>query len=94
MQDERSLKTGGRVVEWREGQLVTARCRIVEDDVEPDADAGPCEPGWVHSEPGDLGRVIDAEVFDDGACLPTVRFERTGTATLCGPREIALVEAN
>lgn len=39
-------------------------------------------PGvWAHAAEGDMGEVG----FVDGAGWPVVRFERTGTATLCDP---------
>lgn len=50
-----------------------------------DPDAGPCEPGWLHAEPGDRGWVE----YVDASGYPTVRFERTRTATVVFPFEVA-----
>jgi hypothetical protein len=60
-------------------------------------------PGYVHAEPGELGTVVETdypqEVLDQDTgeamsldTVPTVRFDRTGTATIVGPDEIELVE--
>lgn len=47
------------------------------------------EPGFgVHAETGDAGEVVHVE---DG--IPTVRFERTGTATIVDPSEVACQHA-
>lgn len=47
------------------------------------------EPGFgVHADPGDVGEVVHVE---NG--IPTVRFERTGTATIVDPSEIVCEHA-
>jgi hypothetical protein len=59
--------------------------------------------GYVHAEPGELGTVVETdfpqEILDQDTgevasldTVPTVRFDRTGTATIVGPDEIELVE--
>lgn len=65
------------------GMRVRAAIRITEADVPPNPAAGPCQAGWVHCQPGDLGEVI--LVVD---AVPTVAFEPSGTATVCGPFEV------
>ena len=69
------------------GERVVACKQLIEGDVPANPDAAPCEDGWVHCEPGDEGVVLSVDDYSDGARLPTVRFERTGTATLCFPEE-------
>jgi hypothetical protein len=39
---------------------------------------------WTHAEPGDTGEIIHRNEW----FLPTVRFDRTGTATIVTPTEI------
>lgn len=72
---------------YEKGDTVLARVRIVEDDAAPDPTAGRCETGWVHCEPGDTGWVEYVAVGG----LPTVRFHRMGTATICNRQEIERV---
>ena len=43
---------------------------------------------WTHAEVGDVGEVIHT---GDKLHLPTVRFEKTGTATIVAPTEIEAV---
>lgn len=60
------------------------------DDTEPDLNLGPIEgPGYVHALKGDIGVVIHNDVTQDN--IPTVRFYRTGTATIVGDDEIEFV---
>lgn len=63
------------------GDTVQAIKTILEEggDGPPNPSATPCTPGWVHAENGDLGVVIHTE---PGFC-PTIRWNRTGTATCC-----------
>ena len=42
---------------------------------------------WTHAEPGNTGEVIHVNKQH----LPTVRFEKTGTATIVAPTEIERV---
>jgi hypothetical protein len=70
------------------GQRVRARRRIIESDCRADTKARRCEDGWVHAERGDEGEIIFVSEEDN---LPTVRFHRTGTATLVFPKEISLL---
>ncbi|MCB9682208.1 MAG: hypothetical protein H6733_12145 [Alphaproteobacteria bacterium] len=65
------------------GMRVRAMTRIVEDDLPPADGVAPGEPGWLHCEAGDAGTV---EAVDDGD--PTVRFDVSGTATMCAPWEV------
>ena len=51
------------------GEVVRAVVTITESDFNGAAE-------WIHARPGDLGIVVDVE---DGV---TVRFQRSGTATL------------
>lgn len=84
----------------REGTRVRALTRIVENDQEPDPNAEPCRPGWVHAEEGDIGEVVHVEPLanlcpgeDDVEGLGvTVGFERTGTATLVLDGEVEPLE--
>ena len=70
------------------GQRVRARRRIVENDERASEKARPCEPGWVHAERGDEGKIV---YIDEEQGLPTVRFDRTRTATMVFLKEIALL---
>jgi hypothetical protein len=70
-------------------QRVVARVMITEDDAEPDSSAGPCESGWTHCVDGDTGTVVYVDATQEH--LPTVRWDRTGTATICGLHEIELL---
>lgn len=71
------------------GMLVVARRRITEDDADPDPNAEPLEPGWVHCEPGDVGVVEAVHDFQHGH--PDVLFFRAGTLTLCFQYEVVPV---
>jgi hypothetical protein len=75
----------------RKGTRVRATRRIVENDTEPDKTASPCEGGWVHALPGDVGTVEDETVTVDGLEFPTVRFDRTRTATAVFLYEIEVI---
>lgn len=68
--------------QWQIGQRVQANQLIVEGSVAAAAVDFP-EPGFVHAVPCDYGTVVSV---DDGAA--TVRFDRTGTATIVGNHEI------
>jgi len=51
---------------------------------------GRVDPGFVHAEEGDYGKV---EHIDGGlGNVPTVRFFNTGTATIVGRDEISFVD--
>lgn len=68
-----------------EGQFVRATHTITEGGTGyqgRDAASFP-QPEYIHARAGDIGRV---ELIDDDT--PTVRFERTGTATVVGDLEI------
>jgi len=59
-------------------------------DTDPDPKLGPIEgPGYIHALEDDIGVVVgnDATLGN----VPTVRFYRTGTATIVGEDEIAFV---
>jgi hypothetical protein len=45
---------------------------------------------WTHARKGEIGRIVDVEEVDAGVTLYTVRFDRSGTASSCGPDEISL----
>ena len=86
-----------------QGMKVRARTLIVEDDIDPNPEAGPCEAKWVHAEMGDEGEVLDVEPLSnlsaddaeydlDEALGYTVLFARTGTATLTFASEIEVVD--
>jgi hypothetical protein len=62
------------------GDRVRAITQIAESDFN---DAGT----WVHANIGDLGHVV--HISEAG--FPTVRFDKTGTATVVAPSEIELV---
>jgi len=76
---------------WEEGQRVRAVCAIVEQDVPIDPLASPGESGWVHALAGDTGTVVYVGHYHDGAILPTIRFDLTGTASMCLPEEVELL---
>jgi hypothetical protein len=77
----------GEEVRFKIGQVVYARGTIVEQgkkDALPDPTAKRLQPGWVYATAGDRGHV--QSVNGDG--YPTVRFERTDSATILDPEEI------
>lgn len=65
------------------GSRVVATCQITEGGGSGDSNAKFPEPTYIHAEKNDRGTV---ETIDDG-CY-TVRFDRTGTATIVGETEI------
>jgi hypothetical protein len=77
---------------YTEGMKVRAQVIITEggDDIQPDFEAtfDSRNPGYVHAAPGDLGTV---EYVDDDD-VPTVRFDKKGTATIVGDHEIEIVK--
>jgi len=74
------------------GTRVIATRRIVEEDVPPDELAEPYDPGWVHAEKGDPGEVVGIDPVIGGAeeveIAVTVRFDKSGTATLVFREEV------
>jgi hypothetical protein len=65
---------------------VVALCRITEDGAcEGDPEAEMPHPAYIHAEPGDEGVVEDLNQEED---IPSVRFDRTGTATIVFEPEI------
>tara|TARA_R100000152_G_C6646971_1_gene89732 strand:- start:234 stop:473 length:240 start_codon:yes stop_codon:yes gene_type:complete len=77
-----------------EGKKVVARVQITEGGG-PSNDPSAAFPDYdyIHAEKGELGTV---ENIDDcnGEMLPTVRFDRTGTATLVNWDEVKIIEVN
>ena len=73
------------------GDRVRARIRVLEEGPNSsyDPNAKSCTPGWLHAEPGELGTVVHA---DPPQVWPTVRFDRTGTATCVIDEEVERVE--
>lgn len=80
---------------FKEGQKVRAVKVVTEGglgfDGDPKANIGIgandrtfIPSNFIHATPGDIGVVV----FVDEIGLPTVRFERTGTATMVGHEEI------
>lgn len=69
------MSTNDPKVFLTEGQRVKALIQIVED------------PDWVHAEPGDTGVVV----FTEPGYYPTVRFDRTDTATIVFPHEVEVL---
>lgn len=77
------------------GDNVVATCQITEDgkgDGNPaaifDVNAEEVDGKYIHAEAGEMGEVIHA----NDNCPPTVRFERSGTATIVREEEIDIVE--
>ncbi len=68
------------------GDRVQAKRRILEEGGtgEPDPEAKPCTKGWTHADKGELGSVVHVEP----GYLPTVRFDRTNTATIVSEEEV------
>jgi len=66
------------------GDKVTANKIITEGGGDVDLNATFPMKSYVHALPGDVGEVIHLQ--EEG--LPTVRFERTGTATIVGLDEV------
>lgn len=74
------------------GMRVRAIASIIEGEdgsgIAPDLAAyAPGISGYVYAKPGDDGTI--EYVDSDG--VPTVRFDRTGTATIVGDHEIAIL---
>jgi hypothetical protein len=69
-----------------EGELVVALIPITENGEPHNADPNAEFPGahYIHALPGDVGEVVCI----DPPCGVTVRFARTGTATLVAVREV------
>lgn len=72
------------MTELRVGQRVVANRTITEGSTPPSPTAKFPHGGYVHAVEGDVGYV---EGIDDDCA--TVRFERTGTATVVGDHEVA-----
>lgn len=68
------------------GTEVVATKTIVESGTDALGDAGakPLAPNWIHATAGDKGKIEDF----NADMIPTVRFERTGTATIVDWSEI------
>lgn len=64
---------------WKIGDHVRAQGHIT--------DTGAPDDTWVHAERGDTGTVE----YVDGEGYATVRFDRTGSATVVGHHEIKRV---
>jgi hypothetical protein len=67
------------------GQRVRALVRVTEGGIAGDKTAKFPAPSYIHAEPGDAGVVID--IHND---MPTVRFDKTLTASLVAWSEITL----
>lgn len=68
------------------GEAVVAASRVVEDGVSEGREGARFpEHDYIHAEPGDSGFVVGV---DDG--VATVRFHRTGTATIVADSEVML----
>lgn len=68
-----------------DGDPCIAMKQITESGGAGDPDATFPQPGYIHAEKGDEG-VVDGV---DPACGVTVRFHRTGTATLVSMEEVS-----
>jgi len=74
---------------WAEGTRVRAVSQITEGGETPgDRAAEFPARGYIHAEPGEVGVI---EHVEEATNAPTVRFERTGTATVVGPQEVEVV---
>jgi hypothetical protein len=72
---------------YDEGTKVMATQTITESGAKPNPAAkNLLDPGWIHAQPGDIGVVVHV---DRTRMIPTIKFERTGTATIVGPHEIS-----
>lgn len=67
------------------GMRVIAHATIIEEDADENPAADRCEAGWVHAREGSRGTVE----YVDELGYPTVRFDNTGTATLCFDHEVS-----
>lgn len=75
-------------VKWVTGDRVKAIKQITESGKLPgNPNAKSLDPDWIHAEAGELGTVVH-----DLADLPTIRFDRTRTATIVRDDEIKLTE--
>lgn len=80
------------------GSTVRATVPVVEGDIDPCPEAAELEAGWVHAQPGDIGKVEFIEWVrsidgTDEAAGITVRFDRSGTASMLFAEELELVPA-
>lgn len=71
---------------YEKGDKVVARHEVTERGIGTigDPDAAFPDAAYIHAVEGDRGTVVHVNV--DG--YPTVRFERTGTATIVHPDEV------
>ena len=74
---------------YKVGDRVRATKTITESGKGPGReDAKRLDPDWIHARAGELGTV---EHVDYPLTWPTVRFDRTGTATIVHHSEIEAV---
>lgn len=74
---------------FMEGQRVRAVKVVTESGKEPDRSAKDLHnPGWVHAEAGESGTVVLVDAGNGD--IATVRFDRTGTATIVLDEEVEL----
>ena len=71
---------------------VVAECYITESGHIhlADEEAVFPDPDYIHARVGELGTVVHVE-YDKDERVPTVRFDRTGTATIVGRDEIGVI---
>jgi hypothetical protein len=75
----------------REGQRVRAKHEITESGKVPgDPKAKFPASLYIHAAAGDVGVVEGV----DGGEVATVRFERTGTATIVGDEEVSVIPSD
>lgn len=84
----KALKDAPYGTPYKVGDRVVAVQLVTEDGGPEIPTAEPCKDGWVHARAGEEGEII---FTGDDISIPTVRFDRTGTATCVILTEIALV---
>ena len=73
---------------YKIGQLVVATKEITESGEGPGSNTAVFpEHNYIHAIKGDVGEVVDLD-NRQGRWLATIRFDRTGTATLVFPDEV------
>ena len=77
---------------FERGTCVRALKTITEggDNSPPDLSADYPEPGYIHALKGEIGYVVSVDPIynEKHKFIPTVRFKRTGTATIVGEDEV------
>ena len=73
------------------GTRVRAKLAITEDGGDPDLDAKPFNPGFIHAKPGEEG-VVDSFGKAGDEIVLNVHFDRSDMLCTVGQMEVEVVE--